>query len=188
MKNNLNKRQRQFSKEYLIDLNASAAAVRSGYTAEDPSNTAQKLLDNPKIREHIAELTEAACIAAEVNITKVLRETATIAFSDVRKLFDEDGRLIPVHMIGGDIAPAVSSVDVVTRKVGQSPEDVEYVSKIKFWDKLKAIELLGKYLRLFVDRVEHSGVNGEAIEVSDTQAIARLASIIQSAKARNGLE
>lgn len=102
-----------------------------------------------------------------VTAEKVLEETARIAFSDLRQIFDDNGNLRPIKDLPAGVAACISSVEVVTKRIpGTDPVEVEYVSKIKFWDKVSTLGLLGKHLRLFSDRIEHTGANGGPIEIT----------------------
>jgi phage terminase small subunit len=98
----------------------------------------------------------------EITADNVLREIARLGFSDPRKLFDENGNLKPIHELDDDIAAAVAGIDVVVRGDG---ENALQVRKIKFWDKNNALEKLGKHLRLWTERHEHTGKDGGPIEM-----------------------
>lgn len=82
-----------------------------------------------------------------------------IANSDLRKLYDSEGRLLPVSQWPDDIAQAVAGVDVFEEFAGTGRERTKIgeTRKIKLWDKLRGIELIGKTLAMFTDKVEVSG-------------------------------
>jgi phage terminase small subunit len=84
-----------------------------------------------------------------VTADKVLKETAALAFADLRVLFDSDGRLLPPTMWPDHVAAAVSSFKVLSRQMpGSDPVEMEYVIAVKTWDKVKALELLGRHMGL----------------------------------------
>lgn len=89
----------------------------------------------------------------------VLLELKRIGTSDIRKLYDEDGNIKPVHEWPSDVAHFVSSIEQVEEfeGSGRDREQVGWVKKVKLWNKEKGLELLGKNLSMFVDRLDHSG-------------------------------
>lgn len=158
-------KQQAFVREYLIDLNATQAAIRAGYSAKTAGQIGPELLGKTKIRDAIQEEMDRRGRRIEINADKVLGEIAKLSFADIRKIFTEDGRLLPAHMLPDDIAASISSIEVVTTRVpGSEPVEVEHTSKIKFWDKRGSLELLGKHLKLFSDKLEVTGPNGGPLE------------------------
>ncbi len=95
----------------------------------------------------------------------ILRELRRIASSDMRKIFAKDGSLLPVDQWPEDMARAVQSVEVdeLFEGVGREREQVGVTKKIKFWDKIKALELAGKNLAIFTDKIEHGASTLDAI-------------------------
>jgi phage terminase small subunit len=148
--------QKRFVDEYLIDLNATAAAQRAGYS--DP-NWGRALLTKPNVADKIAERQRDRQIRTEVTQDRVVLELARLGFSDVRKLFDADGNLLPMNAWPEDTAPAVSSVKV--RQEWTTDEDgnkvKETVKEVRLWDKNSALEKIGKHLGLFVERLKVDG-------------------------------
>lgn len=154
----LTAKQQMFVKEYLRDLNATQAAVRAGYSKKTSNRIGPELLGKTWISDAIQAQMDKRADKIEVNADKVLEEICRLAFADVRKIFDEHGRLLPVHSLPSEISSSISSVKVVTQRIpGTDPVEVEHVAEIKFWDKKGSLELLGKHLKLFTDKVEHSG-------------------------------
>jgi hypothetical protein len=91
-------------------------------------------------------------------IEKILHELRKISASDLRLLFDENGKLRPPESWPDEVASAVMSIEVFEEYEGRGDGRTlaGYTKKIKLWDKLKAVELIGKNLKLFTDKVEHS--------------------------------
>ena len=87
-------------------------------------------------------------------IQRVMLELGRIATTDIRTVYNLDGTLRDIASLPPEVAALVSSVEAIERT---SDEDgVSLVTKkIKFWDKMKALELLGKNLMLFIDRIDH---------------------------------
>lgn len=154
----LNKKQAEFVRQFLIDLNAAQAYIRAGYSPKFASSQAFKLMQKTHVTAAVQKAMDERAAKTGVTAERVLEEISKLAFSDVRKIFDSEGRLIPVTQLPPDMAASVSSVKVVTSRIPKTdPVEVEYTSEIKFWDKKGSLELLGKHLKLFTDKVEHSG-------------------------------
>lgn len=157
----LTKRQEEFCRQYLIDLNGTQAAIRAGYSTKGAHVQAAQLLSNPKVQSFANKLKADRSARTEITADMVLKEIGRLAFADIRSLFDENGRLLPVHMLPPEVAASIASIEVVTSKVpGGEPVDVEHTAKVKFWDKRGSLELLGRHLKMFTDKIEHSGKIG----------------------------
>jgi phage terminase small subunit len=147
----MNKKQQRFCQEYVIDHNATQAAIRAGYSEHSARITASKLLTKANIAGEVSRLEEEIAERCKIDAEKVLNELAKIAFSDVGKLFS-GGALMSVTEVDDDTRAAIASIEVVQRTTGSRDDpEVEYTSKIKTWDKIKALELIGKHLGFFAD-------------------------------------
>jgi phage terminase small subunit len=146
----LGPRQERFVEEYLIDLNAKQAATRAGYSPRTAEAQGSRLLSNAKVQSAITARMAERTKRTEVAADRALLEIARVGFSDLRRLFHDDGRLKHPHEWDDDTAASVASVEVATRSLGNG--EVEYVRKIKLWDKGKALEQLWKHLCLYRDQ------------------------------------
>lgn len=160
----LTPKQQRFVAEYLIDLNATQAAIRSGYSAKTAEFQASRLLRNVKVAEAVATATAKRLEKLDLTADRVLAEMVRLGFSDVRKLFREDGAFKSPKDWDDETAAAVAGVDVVEMAGGAKiggKEGVQhvpmYTKKVKLWDKKGALELLAKHLGLLKEKVEHSG-------------------------------
>lgn len=160
----LTAKQAQFVKEYLIDLNATQAAIRAGYSEKTAYAVGHENLRKPEIAAAIQSKMDGRSQRLEITSDRVLQEIARLGFADIRKVFTPTGQLRNIHELPEEVAASIASVEVVTRPSGGVDEDgnreVEYVHKLKFWDKRGSLELLGKHLKLFTDKVEHEGQIG----------------------------
>ena len=108
------------------------------------SNQAGKILNKPHVKARVEELRDRMAAKLDISPERTLREFARIGFSDVRRLFDEDGNLLQVTALDRNTAAAVSSV-----KVRQVPGTDDQIAEVKFWPKTAALESLSKHLGLF---------------------------------------
>lgn len=145
----LTPKQQKFVEEYLIDLNATQAAIRAGYSAKTAGRIAQELLIKTHISYAIKSRRDALSKKTEVSQERIVAEMARLAFLDCRKFFNDDGTPIPIHKLSDDAAAAIVGVDVV--QIGNAEIGVGSVIKYKMPDKNKALENLAKILG-YMDR------------------------------------
>lgn len=125
--NKLTDKQLMFCQEYLLDLNATQAAIRAGYSAHTANEQGSRLLTNVSVQGKLTELLNARSKKIKIDANQVLAEILKLAMA--------------------------------------SPEE------IKPSDKIKALELLGKHLKLFTDRVEHEGLAPKVMILHDGREV-----------------
>lgn len=143
----LTPKQEAFVREYLIDLNATQAARRAGYSERTARQAGAENLSKPVIQAAIQEGQRARKERTESDADRVVRELARLAYSDLRKLVDwgPDGvALKDSAEIPDDAAACVESVSQTTSLSGGS-------IKIKLHSKVSALGLLAKHLGLLKD-------------------------------------
>lgn len=152
----------RFCREYIIDENAVRAYQRSypnsGYNAAAVS--AHELLKKTKIAARIEELRDERNKRLEVSADRVLAELAKLAFYNPRDLFDDDGRLKPITEMDPDSSAVIAGIETrheITEKGDDKTADITVLTKIKLSDKGVNLERLGRHLKLFTDKVDHSG-------------------------------
>lgn len=154
-------RRELFAREYLKDLHGKNAALRAGYSPTSAQTEASQLLAIPDVQERVAELARARNEKLEVEARDVVLELVRMLTSDPALVCNEDGTVKNVHEIPIDVRRAIASFDVEELWAGRGEDRVQVgvLKKVKFWNKDRAAELLGKHLRLFVDRIEakHEG-------------------------------
>lgn len=156
----LQPRQAAFVREYLVDLNATQAAIRAGYSAKTAHAQGPRLLENVEVAAAIDEALKRRAERVEVKQDDVLRELMRLALVDIGEAFDDAGRLKPLKDIPPDVRRAIAGIEVFeeTASDGEGGRcTVGQVRKVKFWDKTRGLELLGKHLKLFTDRLEVEG-------------------------------
>lgn len=151
-------RRTRFIKEYLIDHNATRAAISAGYSENGAEVTGHRLLRNPKVREEIEKANAEINSSLDVSIERVRKELARLAFYDPRKFFKDDGSLKPISELDEDTAMAIAGMDVNELFDGNGEERAlaGYCKKLKLSDKGMALERLGRYLKMFTDKFEVS--------------------------------
>ena len=152
----LTPKQQRFVDEYLVDLNASAAARRAGYSPKRAGAIGGENLQKPEIAAAITARREALQHSTQVTQERVIFELAKIGFLDARRFFDSDGRPIPLHQLDAQTAGAVVGLEVLEEfaGIGEEREKVGEVKKYKLADKVKALELLGRHVGIFDDKVK----------------------------------
>lgn len=153
---------------------ATEAYKQAGYSAKGHPNSVQgrasRLRANEIISARIDELQKRAASRVELSIQDIVKGLWNAANFDIRTLFDENGKLKSPDQFDDVAARAVVSVEVedLFEGVGRDRTHVGYTRKIKIEQRSKYWEMLGKHLKMFVDRVEHdvSGTLAELIEQS----------------------
>jgi phage terminase small subunit len=140
-----------FCLEYIVDFNATQAAIRAGYSERSAKAIANEMMCDPMISERIQQMIAERAQRTEVTADRVLREVARIGLSDVRRLFTKTGTMKPIHELDDDTAAAVASIEVMEEFSGRGEDRVlvGHVKKIKLWDKNSAAEKLMKHLGMF---------------------------------------
>ena len=149
----LTEKQKRFCVEYLIDLNATQAAIRAGYSTSTAGAIGAENLKKPQIRACIDKALAEQSKRTGVTADRVVRELAKVAFVNSDDVVDFDSVTVKSDASKDDTA-AIASVRVKTIPT-KDGEGIE--REIKLADKLKALELLGKRFGLFTDNVNVSG-------------------------------
>lgn len=149
----------RFVDEYVIDQNATQAAIRAGYSPKSAYVSGYRLLKDAQIKAEIDK--RLAVVSANCGITaeRILQEYACLAFIDPINLFTEDGHLKPISEMSEDARRAIAGLEVVQMKATGS-EDVQIESllkKIKLTDKKGSLDSLAKIMGMMKEKVEVSG-------------------------------
>lgn len=154
--------QKRFCDEYLVDLNATRAykvAYPKCKKDETANAASSRMLRNVKVQEYISEKQKDIERRTEVTQDMVIKELAKIAFLDIRKLYTENGQLKNIADIDSDTAGAISSLETLEEYegYGDDREKIGDTQKVKLLDKTKALELLGRHLGMFKEKVTIDG-------------------------------
>lgn len=142
----MTKKQKLFCEEYLIDLNATQAAIRAGYSPESARQSGTDNMKNPYIRARIEKAMAERSRRTGVNAERVVLELAKIAFVNAGMVIDATDATLKTDAALEDLA-AIQSIKV--KDMG----DMGIEREIRMADKLKALELLGRHLGMFNDKI-----------------------------------
>ena len=166
----LTAKQQRFCDEYLIDLNATQAAIRAGYSEKNADKIGSELLGKTRVAEYIAERKADRMARTEITQDMVLRELANIAFSNAadyanviekQAMVEVDGNMIPVLDENGNPVMYRTVEPTLTERLTEEQKRALAVIKkgrdgfeVKPYDKVRALELLGKHLGMWTEKVE----------------------------------
>lgn len=145
----MTKKQKRFVEEYLIDLNATQAAIRAGYSPETAGSIGAENLKKPEIKNRIDKAMAERSRRIGINQDRVLQELARIGFAKITDVVDPETAEIRTDASDDDLA-CIQSIKIKPNEFGTERE-------VKLYDKKSALVDLGKHLGLFKDKVELTG-------------------------------
>lgn len=158
----MTEKQKIFAEEYLIDLNATRA-YRVAYPSVKREETAavngSRMLRNAKVAAYIQERMQERQKRTEITQDRVLQELAAIAFAkatDYAEIKNECVRIKDTAELDEQQVRALAGI-----------EEGKFGIKVKLNDKEKALELLGRHLGMFKDKLEVSGLEEEKKKLGD---------------------
>ncbi len=177
MSNKLSAQQQKFADGILSGMSQRDAYVAAGYKSDSEravDANASRMMSLDKVAAYIDEHRAKASQSAQITQERILQEYARIGFSDLRRVLTPSGNLVDPTEWDDDTAAAISSLEVVTQSGGGGDKPVEYVHKIKTWDKTKALDAMAKHLGMFEGKkgVEDSDA-GESLEELNLRALGR---------------
>jgi len=154
----VNARQQLFVLEYLKDQNGTQAAIRAGYSPKTAESQSSRLLRNAKVGDAIAKKMEARNQTVKIDADYVLARLAAIDLMDVLDILNDDLTFKPLTEWPLCWRTTLSAIDVSEIIMGSGEDrNVAILKKIKWPDKTKNLELLGKHVdvQAFKERVDH---------------------------------
>lgn len=148
-KGKLTEKQQRFVDEYLIDLNATQAAIRAGYSVRTANEQGARLLANVSVQEYIARKMAERSRRTGVNQDRVVLELAKIAFVRMTDVVDSNGRIKQDAS-----ADDLSCIESIKYKESDNEFGGSVEREVKVASKLKALELLGKHLGMWNDKLD----------------------------------
>jgi phage terminase small subunit len=153
-KHKLTEKQKRFVAEYQIDLNGTQAAIRAGYSPKTAEVIANHLVKKSWVLEAIKKQTEARLHKVGVRSDAVLTRMARLGFADIRKLYRDDGTLLPPHEWPDEIVPCVAGVESFEEYQGKGDDRhlIGFTRKVRLWDPNPALTNIAKNLGIIGNR------------------------------------
>ena len=166
----LTQKQRLFVDEYLIDLNATQAAIRAGYSKRTAGQIGDENLKKPQIAQAIKAAMESRNKRAQIDADYVLRRLVEIDQMDVADILTDDMSVKPLNEWPKVWRQYLAGFDVseLFEGVGKEREFVGFLKKLKWPDKVKNLELLGKHVNVnaFRDQVDLNVIGSLADDIA----------------------
>jgi phage terminase small subunit len=163
-------KQEAFVREYLIDLNATQAAIRAGYSARTANEQGARLLAHVSVRSAVQDGVSQRAERTEITADRVLKELARIAFFDIRKLYAEDGTMKLPTELDDDTAAALVGIDIQESVSGQEGGPIITTRKAKVIDRTAALTLAMRHLGMLTDKLEVADVTDRAAQMRASKA------------------
>jgi phage terminase small subunit len=166
----LKDKQRKFCEEYIIDFNATQAAIRAGYSKKTAAVIGAENLIKPNIQNYLTELKQKAAEESGITKKQLIDELAKIAFFDIRKIYNEDNSLLDIKSFDDDSASAVAGIEV--DEIFEQRQLSGYTKKVKLHNKIAAIERVSKMLGYDAPaKTEHTGKDGLPIQTENKHTV-----------------
>jgi len=185
----LTPKQQRFVEQYLIDFNATQAAIRAGYSQKTAGAIGHENLNKPEIQAAIQGARKAQTQRTQIDADALLNRLDAEAHADLADLYDESGGLKPVHQWPllwrqGLVAGIESKQEYDYVDGEKVPAGV--VMKVKLSERIRRLELIGRHRAVgaFVEKHEHSGPDGkpiEVVEIPETERARRIAFLLSKA-------
>jgi phage terminase small subunit len=169
----LTPKQARFVAEYLVDLNATQAAIRAGYSQDTAGSIGSEHLTKPEIAEAVAAGKAKQLKSSDISAARVLEELRRLAFIDMRGYYDDLGNLKGIHELNDEQGAALAGMEVIIKNAQAGDGVTDTIHKFKVWDKTRALEMLAKHFKLLTDVMKIEDAN--ALEGKLTAARNRLA-------------
>ena len=176
----LNQRQEMFCREYIKDLNGTQAAIRAGYSPKTADRLAYELLKKPEIQAFVLQSKAERVEEVKIDANYVLKRLIEIDEMDVADILDDGGDFLPIRKWPKVWRTTLSGLDIAIINSGDTEA---IIKKIKWPDKVKNLELLGKHIGVgaFTEKVDHTSSDGSMSPSKPTRA-----EILEAQKAIGG--
>ena len=173
-------KQQQFVDEYLVDLNATQAAIRAGYSAKTAYSTGHENLRKPEIATAVTEAQAGRAKRLEVTADRVIEEFAKLAFANIADYVAAG----PDGLTHADLANMSPEQTAAIAEMSQTQKGAV---RIKLHDKKAALDSLAKHLGLFTDKLEVTGKDGAPLnDPEDTVLAARKIAFLMALAEHSG--
>jgi len=151
----LSPKQKTFVAEYLVDLNATEAALRAGYSKKSAASIGQENLQKPAIAEAVEKALADRVERIEITQDAVVQELACIAFGNISDVAEWEGEHVKV------LSSSTRSKRVLAAVAGVS--ETQHGLTVRMHDKQAALLNLGKHLGMFREKVELEVRDGASV-------------------------
>ncbi len=177
----LSRGHRRFALEYLIDRNATQAAIRAKFSRKTAGSIGCQLLKRPDVRAAIDEEMQRINEDATLKAHEISRELSRIGAIDSTSIYNEDGSFKKISEMPEDVRRAISSIEMesipitkhrpaldkkgqpIPGKTEEVTEFVQRIKKISFWNKNEALGLLARHRKMLTDKHEVTGKDGQPL-------------------------
>lgn len=155
--------ERLFVAEYLVDFNGTKAVQRVKPKMEraSASSLAQHYLAQECVQRELTRKINKNLERIDVSVESIIRELHRIAMTDTGDLYDDNGKLLDIKKMPEHVRRAISSIKTKevweTLDKAKGPEVVGYTQEVKLWSKEKGLEMLGKHLQMWVEKIQLVG-------------------------------
>lgn len=150
----LTPQQSRFVSAYLVDLNGTKAALSAGYAKRSAGRQAWELLKRPHIAAELSKRQAKQMQNIGLTAEMVKDRLRILAFQDIRKFYDDQGNIIPVHELDDDAAAYLREVEHIRKNVEAGDGHTDHVIKMKTIDPVKPLEMLAKHFGLLIEQVD----------------------------------
>lgn len=161
----------RFVKEYLIDLNATRAARRAGYSARSARSIGPRLLKRPAVQAALAEARAAHARRTQVSAERVLKELARIAFASSDDFLDWGPQGVTLRdktLLDADQHAAIAEISQNGKAL-----------RLKLHDKMAALDRLVRHLDLFADMRPGDAANPDYARLTDAERVQRVLALFE---------
>lgn len=159
-----------FVAEYPKDFNSTRAALRAGVSPKTAEDYAYRVMKRPQVKVAITKAIERFQQSRLITSQSVLDEIHDLAKVNVQDAYDSDGCLKPLGAMEPAVAKCIAAIETQELK-GIDGEKIGRVVRVKFWDKTAALNMLAKYLKLWVERTEMTGPDGKPLQVESKSTV-----------------
>jgi len=174
----LTAKQTRFVAEYVVDLNATQAAIRAGYSRKSAEQQGYENLRKPEIAQAITAGKAQQLETAELSAALMLEELRRLALVDARSFWDAEGRLKKPSELTAEQGAALAGFEVLIKNAKAGDGQIDEIHKIKLWDKTRALEALAKHFGLVTERLEVSGWDKLAAQLNHARTVGPTASTL----------
>ncbi len=141
----LTPKQKRFCEEYIVDLNATQAAIRAGYSSKAAEQQASRLLSNVKVQDYIKHIKKQRAEELKITQLDILKELYNWAFSDITQTIGLSSE--GVKSLPDDVKRLITKYKKTKRVIGD--EMIEEVVELQFVSKEKAMEMIARHIGFY---------------------------------------